>query len=240
MKRLFTTLLLITSLGTAQESAAHFRRPDVVAAAVQPAKAISQKAKPASTQAVLSAQDIARMLEQQVLAGEGVSMKFKIKDGENVSVVADVKSKKVRIETASMTIVSDGQTVYNYQKRNNQLTIDALGKGRPSALSNPKDLFLFATNYSTKVVSSKGNAYVIALTPNQTVKNALNAAGGINGLTFSVNVINGKLTIKSASAQSNGQNVETGAMTVKSLKTLKASEFAFNAPKGAKVIDLRE
>ena len=240
MKRLFTTLLLITSLGTAQESAAHFRRPDVVAAAVQPAKTISQKAKPASTQAVLSAQDIARMLEQQVLAGEGVSMKFKIKDGENVSVVADVKSKKVRIETASMTIVSDGQTVYNYQKRNNQLTIDALGTGRASALSNPKDLFLFATNYTPKVLSAKGNAYVISLTPNATVKNALNAAGGINGLTFSVNVVNGKLTIKSASAQSNGQNVETGAMTVKSLKTLKASEFAFDAPKGARVIDLRE
>lgn len=180
------------------------------------------------------------MLEQQVLSGEGVSMKFKIKDGENVSVVADVKSKKVRIETGSMTIVSDGATVYNYQKRNNQLTIDALGKGRASALSNPKDLFLFATNYSAKLVSSKNGSYVLALTPNAKVQSALQAAGGISTITFNLGVANDKLSIKSASAASNGQNVETGALTVKSLKSLAASQFAFNAPKGARVIDLRE
>lgn len=180
------------------------------------------------------------MLEQQVLSGEGVSMKFKIKNGENVTVIADVKTKKVRIETGSMTIVSDGQTVYNYQKRNNQLTIDALGKGRASALSNPKELFLFATNYSAKLVSAKNGNYVLALTPNANVQNALTAAGGISQITFKLGVAKDKLNIKSASAASNGQNVETGALTVKSLKTLPASQFAFSAPKGARVIDLRE
>lgn len=180
------------------------------------------------------------MLEQQVLSGEGVSMKFKIKDGEHVTLVADVRSKKVRIETASMTIVSDGQTVYNYQKRNNQLTIDALGKGRASALSNPKELFLFATNYSAKLVSSKGKGYVLALTPNDRVQAALQAAGGISEITFKLNVANQKLNIRSAMAASNGKNVETGALTVKSLKTIQPNQFTFDAPKGAKVIDLRE
>jgi outer membrane lipoprotein-sorting protein len=155
-------------------------------------------------------------------------------------VIADVKSKRVRIETGSMTIVSDGQTVYNYQKRNNQLTIDALGKGRASALSNPKDLFLFATNYSAKIVSAKDGNYVLALVPNANVQSALQAAGGISTITFNLGVVKEKLSIKSASAASNGQHVETGALRVKSMKSLPAAQFSFNAPKGARVIDLRE
>jgi outer membrane lipoprotein-sorting protein len=242
MKNLFTALSLFGLL-TAYPAAAdaHFRPDDQPRlAAVHATTASALKAKPvkaaAKVQAVqLSAQDLAKMLEAQVLSGEGVSMKFKIKGGreradENVTVVADVKTKKVRIETGSMTIVSDGQTVYNYQKRNNQLTIDALGKG----------LFLFATNYTAKLVSAKNGNYVLALTPNANVQNALTAAGGISQITFNLGVAKDKLNIKSASASSNGQNVETGALTVKSLKTMPASQFAFSAPKGARVIDLRE
>lgn len=253
MKRLFTALFILMALGAnAREAAAHYRGPDSAFNEVIKALSPHAKTKSSRTQAVrevklarqLSALDLAKMLEDQVLSGEGVSMKFKIKGdrglGENVSVVADVKSRKVRIETASMTIVSDGQTVYNYQKRTNQLTIDALGKGRASALSNPKDIFLFATNYSAKLVSSKNGSYVLALTPNAKVQSALQAAGGISQITFNLGVANEKLSIRGASAASNGQNIETGALTVKSLKSLPASQFAFNAPKGAKVIDLRE
>jgi outer membrane lipoprotein-sorting protein len=243
MKRIFTTLSLFGLLAAYPlASEAHFAQSEAaVLKAVKTSNSAAQKAKITKASLVqLSAQDLAKMLEQQVLSGEGVSMKFKIKDGENVSVVADVKTKKVRIETGSMTIVSDGQTVYNYQKRTNQLTIDALGKGRASALSNPKDLFLFATNYSAKLVSAKNGSYVLALTPNAKVQSALQAAGGISTITFNLGVANDKLSIKGASAASNGQNVETGALTVKSLKSLAASQFSFNAPKGARVIDLRE
>jgi outer membrane lipoprotein-sorting protein len=243
MKSLFTALLLIgLSAGYPASSDAHFWSSDWPALkAVKTTNLSTPKAKVTKAAAIqLSAQELAKMLEQQVLSGEGVSMKFKIKNGENVSVIADVKSKKVRIETGSMTIVSDGQTVYNYQKRNNQLTIDALGKGRASALSNPKDLFLFATNYSAKLVSAKDGNYVLALVPNAKVQSALQAAGGISTITFNLGVAKEKLSIKSASAASNGQNVETGALTVKSMKSLPAAQFSFNAPKGAKVIDLRE
>jgi outer membrane lipoprotein-sorting protein len=246
MKRIFTTLSLFGLLAAFPAvGEAHFR-PDQEnqLKAVKTANSVAQKGKvtkaSANAAVQLSAQELAKMLEQQVLSGEGVSMKFKIKNGENVTVVADVKTKKVRIETGSMTIVSDGQTVYNYQKRNNQLTIDALGKGRASALSNPKDLFLFATNYSAKLISAKNGSYVLALTPNAKVQSALTAAGGISQITFNLGVAKDKLNIKSASAASNGQNVETGALSVKTLKSMPASQFSFAAPKGARVIDLRE
>jgi outer membrane lipoprotein-sorting protein len=242
MKSLFTAFSLFGLIaGYPAGSDAHFMSREAGGLkSVQTSNASTPKAKVAKATVQLSAQELARMLEQQVLSGEGVSMKFKIKDGENVSVVADVKSKKVRIETASMTIISDGQTVYNYQKRNNQLTIDALGKGRASALSNPKDLFLFATNYSATLVSSNAKDYVLALTPNARVQSTLQAAGGISTITFNLNVANQKLNIKSAMAASNGKNVETGALSVKSLKTLPANQFVFNTPKGARVIDLRD
>lgn len=197
-------------------------------------------AKTATKPVSLSAQDLARLLEDQMLAGQAVSMKFTLKGGESVNVIADVNSKKVKIESNSMTIVSDGQTVWNHQKKSNQVTIDAIGTGRESALQNPKDLFLFATNYTPKVTLAKNNLYVLTLTPNQKVQNILQATGGISKITFTLGVVKDKITIKGATAQSNGENVEAGGLTVKSLQKVSASEFIFSQPKGARIIDLRE
>ena len=241
MKRLFTTsLLFLLGFGAFAPATEAHLRPDATPLKAIQTKATTAKAAVAQKAATVNAQQLAKLLEQQMLAGSAVSMKFKIKGGDQVSVTADMNSKKVRIESNSMTIVSDGQTVWNYQKKNNQVTIDALGNGRGSALSNPRDLFLFATHYTPSLVSSKGNNHVLALVPNQKVQSILQSAGGVNKLTFTLGLAKEKVTIKSATAESKGQNIETGGLTVKSLKSVKASEFTFATPKGAKVIDLRE
>jgi outer membrane lipoprotein-sorting protein len=232
-----TSIALLFSVAVLSSNAQAHLQADALLAS--PAKAVQRSAPNTTKKATAySAQDLAKMLEQQMLAGSAVSMKFKIKGGDQVTVTADINSKKVRIESNSMTIVSDGATVWNYQKKNNQVTIDAIGKS--SALQNPRDIFLFASNYAASLVSSKGNSYVLALTPNQKVQSILQSAGGVSKLTFTLGIAKDKLTIRSASAESKGQNFETGGLTVKSLKSVKASEFAFAAPKGAKVIDLRE
>lgn len=188
----------------------------------------------------LSAGDIARLLQERVFSGAGVTMKFRVKGGEQFTVKSDVKSRKVRIESASMTIVSDGSTVWNYQKKNNQVTIDQLGAGRGSALENPQEIFRFADNYSARIVSNKRNAYTLEFTPKAQIQPALNAAGGIKSITFSVTVNKGKIQIKNAAAQSTQGKTETGALSVTPVKVLKSGEFTFTPPKGARVIDLRD
>lgn len=246
MNRSVTTpLVLLFAAGFFVSTAnAHVRASDLTVRANTTELVLQSNKTPVkstATQSVsLSAQDLAKMLEQQMLAGQAVSMKFTINGGESVNVIADVNSKRVRIESGSMTIVSDGQTVWNHQKKSNQVTIDAIGTGRESALQNPKDLFLFATNYTPKVTIAKNNLYVLTLTPNQKVQNILQAAGGISKITFTLGVVKDKITIKAATAESKGENVEAGGLTVKSLKKVSASQFTFSQPKGARVIDLRE
>src|SRR5690242_5045523 len=68
--------------------------------------------------------DLAKALESQLLSGSAVQMKFAIKGVGNVTMTADVSSNKVRVETSTLTIVSDGSTVWNYNKSSHQVTID--------------------------------------------------------------------------------------------------------------------
>lgn len=193
-----------------------------------------------------TAVDVARMLQAQMLSGAGVNMKFSIKGGEHVNVTADLKSKRVRIDSKSMLIVSDGATVWNYQKKGKQVTIDQLGKGVSSrsrgnsVMQDPNQLFKFAENYTARLVASKGKNYTLELTPNNSIQGTLAAAGGIKTITFNVTLEGKTLKIRSASAVGSQGKTETGAFSVQSLKAVSNKDFAFTPPKGVRVIDLRD
>src|SRR6476469_5374129 len=70
---------------------------------------------------------LARKLQDQVLAGAGVTMKFNMSGVGAVAVTADLRSHRIRMESPSMLIVSDGKTVWNMLKKSRQVTIDNVG-----------------------------------------------------------------------------------------------------------------
>jgi outer membrane lipoprotein-sorting protein len=189
--------------------------------------------------AQVSAQDLSTQLEKQLNAGAAIRMKFKAND-ESYSLLADLHKKRARIETGKLTIVTDGSTVWNYNKQINQVTIDAPSNNKNSALQSPGDLFQFSSNYTSEIVTSKGNLYTLKLTPNDHVRSMLNSLGAIKSLTLELSKKGRAVTIKHASIETaNGTN-STSSLSVKSVKTIAGSDFIFNAPKGAKTFDLRE
>jgi outer membrane lipoprotein-sorting protein len=189
--------------------------------------------------AQVSAQDLAAQLEKQLNSGAAVRMKFKAND-ESYSLLADLHKRRARIETGKLTIVTDGSSVWNYNKQTNQVTIDAPSNNKNSALQSPGDLFQFSSNYTSELVTSNGNSYTLKLTPNDHVRSMLNSLGAIKSLTLEVSKKGKTVTIKHASIETaNGTN-STSSLSVKSVKTIAASDFIFTAPKGAKTVDLRE
>jgi len=188
----------------------------------------------------LTADQIAAKLESQLLAGSAVKMNFKVKGGEKVTITTDTKEPRVRIESGSLTIVSDGSTVWNYKKDSKQLTIDNISSGQTSALKHPQDLFRFSSNYSSRLLSSDSKGYVVEFTPNGKLKDLLKSVGEINSLTFTLASKGNALQIKKADIHGKNGVTETGALSIQTLRNAKASDFTFQSPAGAKVIDLRE
>jgi outer membrane lipoprotein-sorting protein len=189
--------------------------------------------------AQVSAHDLAAQLEKQLNSGAAVRMKFKAND-ESYSLLADLHKRRARIETGKLTIVTDGATVWNYNKLTNQVTIDAPSNNKNSALQSPGDLFQFSSNYTSELITSKGGNYTLKLTPNDHVRSMLNSLGAIKLLTLELTTKGKMVTIKHASIETaNGTN-STSSLSVKSVKSITPSDFVFNAPKGAKTVDLRE
>ena len=196
---------------------------------------------PAQLRAQPTANALAFQLEQKLFSGEAIRMKFSLGSGEKVEITTDVKRNRIRIESTSLTIVSDGTTVWNYSKRNKQVTIDGASSNPNSALQKPQDLFRFSSNYSATIVKHTGNEYTLELIPNDRIQALFKSAGGLNSILVTVIRKNARsITIKRAIAQGKEGSTETGALRVESLKKLSATEFVFKTPDGAKTVDLRE
>lgn len=183
--------------------------------------------------------EIVSRLEQQLLSNAAIKMQFSLKTGDRVSIVADTKRPRVRIDSKALTIVSDGSTVWNYRKDQKQLTIDNLSNSKASALRSPQDLFKFAENYTTKLLSTNGKEYVLELTPKGALLDLLKTAGNITKLTLTVQDKGKSLMIKKASVEGSTGTTEAGGVTIQGQK-LQESTFHFATPQGAKIIDLRE
>jgi outer membrane lipoprotein-sorting protein len=188
-----------------------------------------------------TADDLALQLEQKLFSGEAIRMKFSLGSGEKVEITTDVKRNRVRIESTSITLVSDGTTVWNYSKRNKQVTIDGASSNPNSAIQKPQDLFRFSSNYAVSIVKHTGNEYTLELIPNERIQALFKSAGGLSSILLTVIRKSAKsITIKRATAQSKAGRTETGALKVESIKKLSSTEFVFKTPEGAKTVDLRE
>jgi len=187
-----------------------------------------------------TADEIITQVDRQINSGAAIRMKFSVPGEGAYSILADLGARRARIVAGDLTIVTDGATVWNYNKRTKQLTIDALSNNPNSALKSPQDLFKFHDNYAAELVDHHGSTYTIKLTPNAQVHELMSSLGDIESITFTVVKSKKGYTIKRGLLARTSGKTQISALTVSSVKSVSHSDFTFLAPPGAKMIDLRE
>ena len=139
------------------------------------------------------------------------------------------KGNKLRLELKNITIVSDGKTVWNYNKSQKKVIISSYDGSDPSILSIEN----LINNYPSKcsvTETTNGNEKMLTLIPKD------------NDLNFSsLNLTVGKNNLIEK-AEINEPASGTVIITLKNYKLntgINNSEFTFTPPEGCKVIDLR-
>ncbi len=194
-------------------------------------------AKPASAQE--SASSLARRAEDMLLRSAGVSMTFRLPEQGAISVKVDFRGKRIRIESQSTLVISDGSTLWNVNKSSGHVTIDNVAKtGSPFA--DPKSLFQFSGHYTASTKSHSGNSYSLDLTPDSKLAGLLKAAGGAQKLELDV-TLKGK-TLKIVKAQVIGASgaQQTSALRIVPMKNIRDEDFKLAITAKMKVLDLRE
>lgn len=136
------------------------------------------------------------------------------------------KEHKMRIELGGITLVTDGVSTWNYNKKQNKLIIDNYDPGNNSILS----LKNFIDKIPSKCTVKEKSADEIELIADSAGLSFSRAEIKIN----SQNLIE-ELTIENK----NGQNIKIKIFDYKLNPALSETLFYLNPPKGSKVIDLR-
>lgn len=138
------------------------------------------------------------------------------------------KEDKLRIELKNNTIITDGKTFWNYNKRENKVIINNYDASEPSELS----LSTFINDYPSKsIVTSgeEGDYRTLTLEPKTSELNFSRAELFIN---------KSDLVDKVVIDSNSGKAVITFS-GYKLNQEIPDSEFTYSPPKGIKVIDLR-
>ena len=183
-------------------------------------------------------QSLAQKLQTHFISAPGMEMSFNIKGEGRITIKADVQGKRVRIESPKLLIISDGKTVWNYEKNTDRVTIDNAAPS--SVFHDPTGLFRFADNYTAKIVETDSiKNYSIEFTPLAQLLPLFKAAGDMQKLTLDIRFEKtGQLRILSASAKS--ANGVTHTQEILLLNRIQQSDFVFTPKSTTKVIDLRE
>ncbi len=142
------------------------------------------------------------------------------------------KEKKYRIETGSMTIVTDGSTSWSYNANKKQVIIDYY-KESGNSFSPNKYLFQYPENFYSDLQGTEqlagADVYVLTLRPREAgyVKSAKLWVGKDDWIIKKIYIV----TDESTSTYSI-KNVQLNA-------GLSASKFTFTPPEGTEVIDMR-
>ncbi len=138
------------------------------------------------------------------------------------------KENKLRIELKNNTIITDGKTFWNYNKKENKVIINNYDPSEPTEFS----LHSFIDDYPSKCnVSSgeEGNYRTLTLVPK---------TSGLNFKSAKLFINDSSLVEKIEVDDNYGNSIIT-LSGYKLNPDLSDSEFTFSPPKGIKVIDLR-
>jgi outer membrane lipoprotein carrier protein len=142
------------------------------------------------------------------------------------------KEKKYRIETGSLTIVTDGSTSWSYNSNKKQVIIDYY-KESGNTFSPNKYLFQYPENFYSDLAGTEklagADVYVLTLKPREGgfVKSAKLWVGKDDWIIKKIYIV----TDESTSTYSI-KNVQLNA-------GLSSSKFTFTPPEGTEVIDMR-
>ncbi len=193
---------------------------------------------PIFAQDTMPANVLAQRIEKKLLASPAVSMQFDLLGEGKVTLTADTKNHRVRIESPSMLVISDGEKIWNYQKQTERVTIDAVSASSP--FKEPSSIFQFSKNYGASIVKHNGEQYQLELKPNVHLQSLLKSAGDIQAIVLDVKAHDKDITIQKATATSAKGEIRTNTLTIKSLKSVRASDFVLKMTNKMKVLDLRE
>ncbi len=185
-----------------------------------------------------TAPSLVKQLQEQFLSAPEVSLAFDLANEGRVTITADLHTGHIRIESPSMLIISDAHTVWNYQKREDRVTIDNVTVG--SAFKDPASLFRFADDYTANVTTWNSKMQcMLELTPKPALQPLLKAAGALQTITLELRT--GKeVKIESASATSANGTTRAEKLSIKTLPKIHEQDFIFKPKPSTKVIDLRE
>ncbi|HEY3876649.1 MAG TPA: hypothetical protein VGM92_14325 [Candidatus Kapabacteria bacterium] len=185
-----------------------------------------------------NAYSLAKKLQEQFLSAPAVSFSFNLPEEGRITILDDVHGGHVRLESAKLTIVSDGKTIWNYDKSTNREMIDNVASG--SAFRDASSLFRFADNYTARITAQHGSHYTLELSPNALLQSLFGATGHMQTLTLELQMRKNTLRVVSASAQSKQGTTKAERLSISTLKTVPANQFSIHLPKSATVTDLRE
>ena len=191
-----------------------------------------------SVRAEESAASLAKKLEAQIFSTPAVSMAFKSSTEGKVTVKADLKGKRIRLETAKMLVISDGKTIWNINKLTKRVTIDAVSAH--SAFRDPAALFKFSNNYLAQVTAHTGSTYTLDLIPSKDIAALFQQAGSNQHLRVTMKLSGRTVKITSAKAIAASGESSTGPVAIAQLRSTKSADFEFQRTTGMSVIDLRE
>jgi outer membrane lipoprotein-sorting protein len=193
-------------------------------------------AKPARTQ---SASAIVTELESLYLKGEGIAATFSLGSEKEIKLLVALHSPKYKLETSQEVIVNDGAVVHRLNNLRKEVVLDYARK--KNVAGSPVDLFNFSSNYTAKLISSKGNTYSLQLTPKASIAELYKQAE-IKNLVFDLKrSAKGKpLQVVSITATGKAAKRKVTDVVIAPVMKFMGGEFDFVSPKGAKVIDLTE
>lgn len=171
-------------------------------------------------------------LQNTFNALNGFSVQFAQYQGDKKGMSGKVfyaKGNKLRMELRDVLIISDGESVWSYNKKQKKITITALTGTELSILNLPELINEYPKNAVVEESSVKGET-VITLTPKAKSASYKKAVVTVNDGGYI-----GKLNITAR----DGNQTELRFSSYDTGKSLSPGLFVMDSPEGVEVIDLR-
>jgi chaperone LolA len=139
------------------------------------------------------------------------------------------KDQKLRIEFKNLTIITDGKTTWNFNKKENKVIVSNYDESDPFALSLDKLIYDYPENSVIKDLS-KNDQKILQFTPKSSTNNFKSIVIWINSQDLITRVIFEDVSSGKTEVSISGYRLNT---------KLSDSKFSFSAPEGSTFIDLR-
>jgi chaperone LolA len=141
------------------------------------------------------------------------------------------KDGKLRLEMKNLTIVSDGQTVWNYNRKQNKVIISDYDPANPSILSFDIIINEYPSECDVKDEENNGTKTLI-LTPKT-------GSGNLN-FTKTTILVNSDNLIKTVVVEGTASGtIKVNFSNYRLNQKLSDAKFKFTPPEGSRIVDLR-